>query len=132
MSATITAKQLLLSGDTEETPVHTFRQELEAFSRASVEESGLINSNQAAIYLGVSAQRVHQLVDRRKLTPHRFLGRVYISFTELEEFAKLERPTGRPVTTGERIVAGAKCAAYSVVDPMQRRHDVTKDFKKRK
>lgn len=123
---------MLLTGETEETPEYSFRQELAAFSRASVEEHGLINLSQAAIYLGLSAQRVQQLVDRRKLTPHRFLGRVYISYTELEEFAQLERPTGRPVTTGEKVVAAAKCAAHSLVDPMQRKHDVTKDFKNSK
>lgn len=131
MSAT-TATQMLLTGETEEEKPASFRDELEAFSRASVEEHGLINLSQAAIYLGVSAQRVHQLIECRKLTPFRFTGRVYVSYTELGEFAKIERPTGRPVTTGERVVAGAKCAAHSLVDPMQRSYDVTKDFKRPK
>ena len=122
-----TAAQLLLTGEIEEAPVRTFREEVEAFSKASQEEEGLLNMSQAGVYLDVSKQRVQQLVDCRKLTPFSFMGRVYISFRELKEFSRVNRPPGRPI--GERIVKAVKMAGHSMVDPMQLKHDVTRDFK---
>jgi hypothetical protein len=69
-----------------------------------------------------------RLVMQRRLTPFEFFGRTYLSVRELKEFQKQERLPGRP--WGKQVVVAAKLAAVSLVDPGQRRHDVTKDFRK--
>jgi hypothetical protein len=87
-----------------------------------------VNLTQGGFILGRSKQLVQRLVAQRRLTPFDFFGRTYLSVRELKEFQRVERLPGRP--WGKRVVVAAKMAAVSLVDPGQRRHDVTKDFKK--
>jgi hypothetical protein len=68
--------------------------ELRRFRALSREHGGLTNPTFAALLLGVSRQRVHQLMMEGKLPFHDIIGRPFIQCDVLEEFSKLERSTG--------------------------------------
>lgn len=70
--------------------------EFERFRRVSESEGGLIAKAQAALVLGVSKQRVSDLVEEKRLRQHDFFGKEFISCKDLESFRKIERKTGRP------------------------------------
>jgi len=123
----VTSAQILLDGSIEQERPESVQSELARFSAASAEEHGLVNITQGGFILNRSKQLVRRLVMQRRLTPFEFFGRTYLSVRELKEFEKMERVPGRP--WGKRIVTAAKLAAVSMIDPGQRRHDVTKDFK---
>ena len=59
-------------------------------------EGGLLPFASAASVLGVSKQRVHDLVKEGTLHPIDLLGKRWLSANELESFVKLERQAGRP------------------------------------
>jgi hypothetical protein len=59
-------------------------------------EGGLLPFASAATVLGVSKQRVHDLVNEGTLHPIDLLGKKWLSANELESFVKLERQSGRP------------------------------------
>jgi len=124
----ITPAQILLDGSVEEDQPESMQAELARFSAASAKEHGLVNLTQGGVILSRSKQLVQRLVAQRRLTPFEFFGRTYLSVRELKEFEKVERLPGRP--WGKRWVAAAKVAASALVDPAQRRHNVTNDFKK--
>jgi hypothetical protein len=52
-------------------------------SEAMVEEKGLLNHSQAALILDVTPARITELVKRGKLNRFDFLGRTYVSVTEI-------------------------------------------------
>ena len=70
--------------------------EFERFRLVSELEGGLIAKAQAALVLGVSKQRVSDLVEEKRLRQHDFFGKEFISCKDLESFRKIERKTGRP------------------------------------
>ena len=59
-------------------------------------EGGLLPFASAAAVLGVSKQRVHDLVKEGTLHPIDLLGKRWLSANELESFVKLQRQAGRP------------------------------------
>jgi hypothetical protein len=125
-----TPAQILLDGTVESDEPESMQSQLERFSKASAEEHGLVNLTQGGFILGRSKQLVQRLVMQRRLTPFEFFGRTYLSVRELKEFQRVERLPGRP--WGKRVLVGVKLAAASLVDPGQRKHDVTKDFHRTK
>jgi hypothetical protein len=77
--------------------------EFEWFRQASSEEGGLIAKAHAALVLGVSKQRIGDLVAEKRLREHEFFGKEFISCRDLEAFRKVERKTGRPKANPERV-----------------------------
>jgi len=87
------------------------KREVEAMSRAMVDQEGLLNHPQAAILLDVSSRRVSELVELGKLTRFDFLGRTYVSMREVEERREQDLKAGRPArNTAQQLVAGVKTA----------------------
>lgn len=70
------------------------RSEMERFKKLSREHNGLTPPAFAALILGVSRQRVHQLMTIGRLTSHDIHGRVWLAVDEVEMFATLERSSG--------------------------------------
>jgi hypothetical protein len=84
---------------------------MERMSEAMVEEKGLLNHAQAALWLDVSIKRVGELVRAGKLTDFAFLGRKYVSMREVRDRSKQELKAGRPPrATGKRISTSLKAA----------------------
>ncbi len=85
-----------------------------------VEQKGLLNHAQAALLLDVSTKRVGELVRLGKLTDFTFLGRKYVSMTEIWERNKQRIATGDVPSKGKRVVAQLKAAVKH--DALQMRH----------
>ncbi|HEY2712252.1 MAG TPA: hypothetical protein VGI60_07040 [Chthoniobacterales bacterium] len=80
-------------------------------SDAMVKQKGLLNHAQAALLLDVSTKRVGELVRLGKLTDFMFLGRKYVSMTEIWARNEQELKAGRPPRSGPaRLKAGLKAA----------------------
>lgn len=58
-------------------------------------ESQLLTTRDAASWLGVSESRVRKLCQAGRLGK-KLAGRFFISITEMQQFAALKRPAGRP------------------------------------
>jgi excisionase family DNA binding protein len=58
------------------------------------EHNGVLLPSQAAFLLGISRQRVYQLVEQGRLHVHEFAGRQYIAGDEVDAFEQLERHSG--------------------------------------
>jgi hypothetical protein len=72
-----------------------FKLELEEYRRVMQGETGpLIVRTVAAELLGVSRQRVDQLVDLGRLSAWQFFDARYLSLPELISFSQVARPTG--------------------------------------
>ena len=90
------------------------KREVEAMSKAMVEQGGLLNHPQAAIILDVSGRRVSELVELGKLTRFDFLGRTYVSMREVQERRDQDLKAGRPARNfTQRLVAGWKTVLKS-------------------
>lgn len=61
------------------------------------QSEGLIGMADAGELLGLSRQRVHQLVSSGRFTRFEFLGKPYLSLKAVREFQDMERPSGRPI-----------------------------------
>ncbi|MBI5383166.1 MAG: hypothetical protein HZA90_00620 [Verrucomicrobia bacterium] len=66
------------------------------FREISNREGGLVPIATAAAILGVSKQRVHDLVREGTLRTTEIYGKKWLSGNELESFVKLQRKAGRP------------------------------------
>jgi len=87
------------------------KREVEAMSKAMVEQGGLLNHPQAAIILDVSGRRVSELVELGKLTRFDFLGRTYVSMREVKVRREQDLKAGRPARNlPQQLVAGVKAA----------------------
>lgn len=64
--------------------------------RLNKEHGALLTQTQVATMLGVSQQRVAQLMDAGRLQVVQVLNTRYVPASYLREFAKQSRPTGRP------------------------------------
>jgi hypothetical protein len=64
--------------------------------KLTTEKGGLVPIAGAATILGVTKQRVHELVKEGTLHPVEFLGKKWLSGEELLSFVKLQRDAGRP------------------------------------
>jgi hypothetical protein len=73
--------------------------EFQEFERASKWAGGLVPQAQAALILGLSKQRVNDLVAEGRLMEHDFFGKNFISCSDIKAFRKLTRPSGRPKKT---------------------------------
>jgi hypothetical protein len=69
---------------------------LREFRAVSAREGGLVPYAGAATVLGVSKQRVHDLVNEGTLRAIEQFGKKWLSANELESFVKLQRQSGRP------------------------------------
>ncbi len=72
------------------------REELDAMSRAMVEEKGLLNFQQAATLLGVTRQRVYELSMTGVLRRFTFCGAHYVSYREVVARRQADIKGGRP------------------------------------
>ncbi len=68
--------------------------EMSHFKQLSAEHSGLTQPFMAAMALGISRQRVCQLMGTGHLRSFEVMGKSFISCTDIEAFAKLERYSG--------------------------------------
>ncbi len=69
-------------------------REWRKFRKLSTLHGGLTSPTLAGIAIGVSRQRVLQLVNTGHLRAFDVLGKQYLSCDDIEEFAKLERSSG--------------------------------------
>jgi hypothetical protein len=88
------AAQMLLDGS-EEAPAEASRG-FAQFMELSSREKGLLLPAQAAIVLGVSNQRVLQLVEAGKFQSWEFFGKSYVSAREIEQRRSADVKSGRP------------------------------------
>jgi hypothetical protein len=88
------AAQMLLDGS-EEAPVQASGG-FTHFMELSSLEKGLLLPAQAAIVLGVSNQRVLQLIDAGKFQSWEFFGKSYVSAREIEQRRASDVKSGRP------------------------------------
>jgi hypothetical protein len=68
--------------------------EFRRFQALSAEEGGLTSPRIAAFVLGVSSQRIHQLLDAGHLRGFKVMGKNYVSCDGLLAFRKLARSSG--------------------------------------
>ena len=66
------------------------------FREKCTQDGGLMPFATAAKFLGVSKQRVNDLVAEGTLKPVEFAGKKWLSANQIEEFIKLKREPGRP------------------------------------
>jgi len=87
-------------------------------SLTSEKEGGLLSHAQAALLLEVSARRVSELVELGKLERYDFLGRTYVSVSEVLARREADVKAGRPVRSiGKRLSVAAKLVAkYDLVN----------------
>jgi hypothetical protein len=86
-------------------------KQLQEMSRVTVKEKGLLNYAQAGLLLDVSVKRISELVRLRKLTRWQFLGRNYVSMTDVRNRYQQELKDGRsPLSKRKQIVASVKAA----------------------
>jgi hypothetical protein len=67
--------------------------EMDRFKQLCSDHSGLTQPFMAAMALGVSRQRVCQLMKLGHLRSFEVMGKSFVSCADIEEFAKLERGT---------------------------------------
>ncbi len=90
------------------------KREVEAMSKAMVEEQGLLNHAQGGILLDVSTRRIGELVELGKLKRFDFLGRTYVSMREVRARREMDLKAGRPRRNfAQKLVAGVKSAINS-------------------
>ena len=69
------------------------------FQRASKFAGGLVPQAQAALVLGLSKQRINDLVAGGRLREHDFFGKNFIACSDIAEFRAKQRRSGRPRKT---------------------------------
>jgi hypothetical protein len=67
------------------------KSEFAKFQSLAAEHRGLTQPVFAALALGVSRQRIHQLMESGHLRSFDVMGKRFISCVDIEEFSKLER-----------------------------------------
>lgn len=97
-------------------------RELEEFNEMSeemVRQKGLLNVIQAATYLEVSRERIYELMELNILRRFDFLGRVYLSFKDVQKRRRDEIRAGRPKgSVARRLAISIKGAVQT--DPVQK------------
>lgn len=69
------------------------RQDVRRFKTLCLKHNGLTTVWFAQIALGVSRQRIHQLIAEGRLPSYKLLGKVLIPCDRLDEFTALDRTT---------------------------------------
>jgi hypothetical protein len=72
---------------------HT-RDQFRLFRDLARKHHGLMQCSVAAVAIGVSRQRVYQLIDQGRLPTFEILGKIYLPCDEVEAFAAVERDAG--------------------------------------
>ena len=72
----------------------SFLDDWREFSRISKLQGGLVPQSVVATILGVSRQRVHQLIEEGTFSHWDFYGKKWLSQEDVVSFAKLNRKTG--------------------------------------
>ena len=75
------------------------REEFARFQMVAKHVGGLVPQAQAARILGLSKQRINDLVAGGRLREHDFFGKNFIACSDIEKFQGLKRPSGRPKKT---------------------------------
>jgi hypothetical protein len=75
------------------------REEFARFQMVAKHVGGLVPQAQAARILGLSKQRINDLVAGGRLREHDFFGKNFIACADIEKFQGQERPSGRPKKT---------------------------------
>ena len=99
--------------------------EVREFARLNREEECLLSFVQAGLLLGVSKQRVTQLVEAGHLKTYRFFGREYLSCKEVTARRQTDLKNGRPKRS---LAQRAAVAARLMVT--QDRHQWRAEIKK--
>jgi hypothetical protein len=95
-------------------------EEFQAMSEEMVRQKGLLNVIQASTYLEVSRERIYELMERKLLDRYDFLGRVYLSFKQVQKRRRDDVQAGRPKgSIARRIAVSLKAAVQT--DPIQRK-----------
>jgi hypothetical protein len=90
------------------------REELDAMSRAMVEEKGLLNFQQGATLLGVTRQRVYEMSMTGILRRFTYCGAHYVSYREVLERRQADIKGGRPKRgLVERLAVSLKAATQT-------------------
>lgn len=90
--------------------------------RAATREHGaLLPQFYAAQLLGVSRQRVHELVNDGRFVVVEVAGIRYLTEASMMEFAKSERASGRHITvpSAKEIMAGARQSALDIASKIK-------------
>jgi hypothetical protein len=69
------------------------------FQRVSTFVGGLMPQAQAALVLGLSKQRVNNLVAKGRLREHDFFGKNFVACSDIAKFQAEKRRSGRPRVT---------------------------------
>ncbi len=77
--------------------------EVKRFNQLSRAHGGLTSPNFCSVVLGVSRQRVHQLMEAGRLPHVEILGRPYVCCDQLEAFAAVERTTNSRYSGGTLV-----------------------------
>jgi hypothetical protein len=86
-------------------------KQLQEMSDVMVKQKGLLNYAQAGLLLDVSVKRISELVRLGKLKRWQFLGRNYVSMTDVRKRYQQELEDGRsPLSKRKQIVASVKAA----------------------
>lgn len=93
----ITASQTEFAGFPASSEVPPPVAGLREFLALSVEHGGLVPQAALAVTLGLSTQRISQLVAAGRFSVHRVFGQNYVTADSLEAFILQERKSGRPV-----------------------------------
>jgi hypothetical protein len=72
------------------------REEFARFQMVAKHVGGLVPQAQAARILGLSKQRINDLVAGGRLREHDFFGKNFIACSDIEKFQGRKRPSGRP------------------------------------
>jgi len=84
---------------------------LQEMSDVMVAQKGLLNFPQAALLLDVSVKRISELVRLKKLNHWEFLGRKYVSMSQVRDRYQQELKDGRsPLSKRKQLVASVKAA----------------------
>lgn len=109
------AVQMLIDGtfeDAQAKPAQAFdAKEMRAMLEEMERQDGLLNFTQAATLLGVSQQRVSQLVRDGILTRYTFCGHHYVSMKEARARREADVKGGRPKrSVAQRVAVSVKAA----------------------
>jgi hypothetical protein len=74
------------------------RLEIEEYQRAQQQDGPLISQTVAARIVGLSRQRVSQLLEAGRLRRWDFFDQPYVSLPEIQNFKTLDRPIGRRIS----------------------------------
>ncbi len=71
-----------------------YAMEADRYTKLSAQHQGLTPPSVAAFLLGVSRQRVHELIKFGRLTEYEICERKWLPVDQVEAFARLERDSG--------------------------------------